>query len=1018
MHMSLIRPLIRLFVAVPMLLAAAPAIAYIGPGSGLSLLGGLWSLLLGLVLALGAIVLWPLRRLLRRLGLAGRGDDLRGQYRSGAAGDQDFDAPSTPRIPGWRAIAIVGLGLGVLAWLGGPPPDFAPAGGRVVVLGFDGMDPQLARRWMYELKLPNFQRLARDGHFQALGTSNPPQSPVAWSDFATGQHAGHHGIFDFLRRDPQTYTPRFSISEDIAPESHLELFGLSVPLGRGETINRRAGAPFWRAAEQAGARASVLRVPVTYPPDDIHRMLSGMGVPDLLGTQGTYTFYSTTRVANRGGNTRVVRVRPDPNGVITSALEGPVDPLRPGAGPMRIALEIAPRQGGARVRLGTEMLELDVGAWSHWVPVAFDVTGPARARGNVRMLLTRGYPRPRLYVSPIQIDPRAPAVGISSPPGYAAELATRIGLYHTIGMPEETWSLNEEHVSDAAWLDMEKTILAEREAMWYDTLARNDSELVVGVFVQTDRVSHMFWRGLDPQHPRHADTAPEHRDAIEWIYRQADRIVGETLDRLGPDDDLIVLSDHGFAPFRHAVHLNRWLADNGYLVLADDARRADAPFQGVDWSRTRAYAMGLNGVFVNLAGREGRGIVQPGQAGALKRELADALVNWREPGHAGPVIRRVFDTDTIYADSRRPEETPDLVIGYARGYRASWQTTLGAVPEALIEPNDQKWSGDHCIDPALVPGVLSSSFGLDLPLDSIRDVRGLVEQRLAGLPDRAAAARPGATPARGWLDMPGLVLARIDRSLGDLVPAIARVAGWALLSAWLTMWIYARTSNQRRLAALKPEARRLRRAIGDYQGRFAGLLPLIGRNLRLSIQHLALALGPALLAGLPVLLVLVWLSGAYGVRAPMAGSEVRVALEAEAGVTSADWHWHGTAARGLDDSDADAAWVLAWPMPALPAALHAGKDGSAEDTGSAAVLATLPPQRPVPVLHKRRWWNTLIANPAGYLPEDSPIAALAMQLPRVELLPFGPAWMRGWMFVYFTLLVAGAVLLKIRWRVH
>ncbi len=68
------------------------------------------------------------------------------------------------------------------------------------------------------------------------------------------------------------------------------------------------------------------------------------------------------------------------------------------------------------------------------------------------MLLVQDYARPRFYVSPIQIDPMHPAVPISSPPGYAAQLAERIGLYHTIGMPEETWSLNEEHISDAAWI--------------------------------------------------------------------------------------------------------------------------------------------------------------------------------------------------------------------------------------------------------------------------------------------------------------------------------------------------------------------------------------------------------------------------------------------------------------------------------------------------------------------------------------------------------------------------------------
>jgi len=614
--------------------------------------------------------------------------------------------------------------------LAGCSAEPEPVEQRVVILGFDGMDPVLAQRWMDEGKLPNFSRLAESGHFQPLGTSNPPQSPVAWSDFATGAHAGSHGIFDFLRRDPETYGPQFSISENIPPESHLDLFGLSIPLDEGQVVNRRQGVPFWTEAEQQGKRASVLRVPVTYPPDDIHRMLSGMGVPDLLGTQGTYTFYTTTRLEQSGSSTRVVRVRPARDGTIESVLDGPPDPLRSEAEPMQVPLTIAPTESGAQITLGDAEAELLPGEWSDWVRVKFDVTGPVNVTGTVRMLLVQGYPRPRLYVSPIQIDPMRPAVPISSPPGYAAELADRIGLYHTIGMPEETWSLNEEHISDAAWLEMLTTILAEREAMWYDTLDRNDSEVVVGVFVQTDRVSHMFYRGLDPEHPRYADTAPEHRDAIEWIYTEADRILGETMQRLGPNDELLVISDHGFAPFRKAVHLNRWLVENGYLVLEGDAEDSDVVFSSVDWRRSRAYALGLNGLFINRAGRESQGIVAAGEVAALKQELSAALESWTEAETGDPVVRRVFDGLDIYPGGEDNVETPDLVIGYHSGYRASWQTTLGAVPAALIEPNTQKWSGDHCIDPHLVPGVLFTSFKPDRDVLSIKDIWTLAEGKV------------------------------------------------------------------------------------------------------------------------------------------------------------------------------------------------------------------------------------------------------------------------------------------------
>lgn len=619
--------------------------------------------------------------------------------------------------------------LAVFALVGcGAAPE--PVDSRVVVLGFDGLDPVLARQWMDAGKLPHFSRLAEEGYFQELATSNPPQSPVAWSSFATGKGPGEHGIFDFLRRNPETYTPDFSISENIPPNRFIRLFGLQVPLGSGEVINRRSGEAFWVKAERdEGARASVLRVPVTYPPDDIHRMLSGMGVPDLLGTQGTYTYYTTTRLDDTGSSARTVRVRPDRRGRIESAFEGPPDPLLESGESMTVALVIRPAEAGAVVRLGDDEVTLEPGEWSDWIRVAFDVTGPITVTGTVRLLLVQGYPSPRLYVSPIQIDPEDPAVEIASPPGYAAELVEEIGLFHTIGMPEETWSLNEEHISDAAWLEMEKTILAEREAMWYETLDKNDSELVVGAFVQTDRVTHMFYRGLDERHPRYEDTAPEHRDAVEWIYREADRILGETMDRLGPDDRLIVISDHGFAPFRKAVHLNRWLVDNGYLVLEAGASESDLVFSRVDWSQSRAYALGLNGLFFNLAGREGQGIVEPEEVEALQAEIATGLEEWADPETGESVVRRVFDGEEAYRGPERGD-APDLVIGYERGYRASWQTTLGAIPGSLIEPNRQKWSGDHCIDPALVPGVLFANFQPEVEIGSIRDVWQLTRRQI------------------------------------------------------------------------------------------------------------------------------------------------------------------------------------------------------------------------------------------------------------------------------------------------
>lgn len=613
--------------------------------------------------------------------------------------------------------------------LGGCGGEAPPVDKRLIILGFDGMDPKLASQWMADGSLPNFSKLAANGDFRPLGTSNPPQSPVAWSGFATGHEPGEHGIYDFLRRDPENYQPAFSISRNEPPENVLELFGMSLPLDSGAIINRRLGDPFWSQIEADGGRSTVLRVPVTFPPDPIHRMFAGMGVPDLLGTQGTYTIFSTHPLGDATtGSTRAVRIRPNRSGHIETALEGPDHPLKPEHGPLQTPLLIDPvSEGGeaARVELGDSVVDLAPGEWSDWITVEFDYFGPASVSGTVRVLLVSGYPRLELYVSPIQIDPRAPVVPLTSPSDYSEKLADDFGLYHTIGMPEETWSLNEGHISDAAWLDMVKATLQERENMFFQALDANDSDVVTGVFVQTDRVSHMFYRGIDPEHPLHASTGRAGRQAIHWIYQEADRILGETIARMGPNDRLMVISDHGFAPFRRAVNLNTWLQQNGYLVAQPGTREIGPGFAGVDWSKTRAYALGLNSLYINRAGRESQGIVNEAEAQTLKAEISAALATFQDEESGLVVVKEVFDGDDIYPENGNGD-APDLVIGYAPGFRASWQTTLGASPGTLIDPNDRKWSGDHCMAPDAVPGVLFTSFAADESLQSIADVADYV----------------------------------------------------------------------------------------------------------------------------------------------------------------------------------------------------------------------------------------------------------------------------------------------------
>jgi len=603
---------------------------------------------------------------------------------------------------------------------------------RLVIVGFDGMDPVLAQQWMDVGSLPNFKKLAAMGDFRPLPTSNPPQSPVAWSDFATGTGPGEHGIYDFLRRDAETQMPAFSISEIVPPQDVLAIFGMELPLDSGEIINRRLGTPFWSAIEDQGGYSTVLRVPVTFPPDPIHRMMAGMGVPDLLGTQGTYTIYSTRPVnSSDAASSRNMRMRPNREGHIETVLEGPAHPLKPDAPALNASLVLDPAGEKVRVQLGDTDVELAEGEWSDWITVDFSFFGPASVSGTVRAYLLSTYPRVQLYVSPIQINPRDPVVPLSSPPDYASEVVDRHGLYHTIGMPEETWSLNEGHITDHAWLEMERTILQERENMFYDALDEQDSNVVVGVFVQTDRVAHMFYRGIDPEHPLYSETSEEARGAIAWIYREADRILGETMKRMGPDDRLIVLSDHGFAPFRRAVNINRWLTEQGLLVLQSGKKESSVGFSAVDWSQTRAYALGLNSIFINRAGREAKGIVSDQEAEQIKQQIIAELPKLHDSPTGLQVVRQVFDGAELYPGNANGD-APDLVVGYEPGFRASWQTTLGGTPLSMIDDNAKKWSGDHCITPEAVPGVLFTSFQPENPLDSLQAIAHYAREYWAG----------------------------------------------------------------------------------------------------------------------------------------------------------------------------------------------------------------------------------------------------------------------------------------------
>jgi len=275
--------------------------------------------------------------------------------------------------------------------------------------------------------------------------------------------------------------------------------------------------------------------------------------------------------------------------------------------------------------------------------------------------------------------------------------------------------LNEGVADDDTFLRLTNDIDDERRAMFFAALERLREGALVCVFDATDRIQHMFWRDLEPDHPAalargngKSGGSARTTNAIEDLYKRNDELIGQVMGRLKKGDLLFVISDHGFTSFRRGVNLNRWLLDNRYLALREGADGSAEWLRDVDWSRTKAYALGLTGMFLNLRGREAMGIVDKAEAEALKAEIMAKLKGLRDEETGKVGINEAFDTAKLYQGPYL-SNAPDLLIGYNHGYRTSWDCASGVVTKSVFEDNTKAWSGDHCVDPREVPGVLFCS---------------------------------------------------------------------------------------------------------------------------------------------------------------------------------------------------------------------------------------------------------------------------------------------------------------------
>ena len=643
------------------LLCPSHSHAYAGPGAGFAVISSFWTLFVAFLYSVYAFLVWPFRQLFRLL------------RRRKAYGKAQIK--------------------------------------RAVILGFDGMDPELTERFIAEGKLPNLAKLREQGTFRKLRTTFPAISPVAWSTFMTGVNPGKHNIYDFLARDLSNYLPYLSSAEIKGPKRSWKIGKYTIPLGGPRIKGMRRGTPFWHWLGEAGIFCSVIRVPVTFPPEKFPGvLLSGMCVPDLKGSQGTFCL-CTTRASSDKFREGGVRVPVERNGSLCrSYVPGPEDLLKGGAGgELRVNFEIHPdkSENQARFTVDSEAFTLNVGEYSEWIPVKFKAGVGFSAHGICRFYLKELSPEVEVYVTPVNIDPGRPDLPISHPVTYSIYLAKLFGPYATLGLAEDTWALNEKVLDDQAFLSQCYANHDDRERMLFDALEKTQQGLCACVFDTTDRVQHMFWRYLDDDHPAARDVPRDQRPSvIQDLYVRMDELIGRVMQQIDDKTLLMVVSDHGFKSFNRCVNLNAWLHQNGYLTLKSGKTESGDWFEDVDWSRTRAYTMGLNGLYLNLKGREREGIIDPGADGnALKEELRRKLDGLVDPasGHVG--ITGVFDCDSVYAGPY-VDNAPDLIVGYGGGFRASWDSVMGKVTSEIFEDNLKAWSGDHCIDPRLVPGVL------------------------------------------------------------------------------------------------------------------------------------------------------------------------------------------------------------------------------------------------------------------------------------------------------------------------
>jgi predicted AlkP superfamily phosphohydrolase/phosphomutase len=576
------------------------------------------------------------------------------------------------------------------------------------------MDPGFVERhWD---ALPNLQRLRDSGGYRRLKTTTPPQSPVAWATFITGMEPAEHGIHDFVHRDPKTLSLYSSMNRTEPPRFQLPLGPWLVPLSSARVSSLRSGTPFWKVLFDRGLPVTIIRLPNNYPPVEAGRALSGMGVPDLRGSFGTFTFYTDDpeEITRSVAGGRIIKVSLEAGRVVLP-LEGPPNSLRKDQRIAAISLiaDVDAAANAARLIAGDAQVIVQQGEWSDWIPVEFPlVPYVAAAKGMIRVYAKQLTPRFQLYVTPVNIDPHAPALPISAPEDFSREIARETGRFYTQGIAEDTSALRHGAFDLRDYLSQAALVFDDELRLLRYSVRHFRGGLLSFYFSVVDQNSHILWG--------------RHEAELLKTYRAVDSAIGEAMKAL-PDGTFIVMSDHGFTHFDRSFQLNAWLVEKDLLVLQGPA--GGEGFVNVDWSRTRAYGLGLNGLYINQQGREAQGIVAQSERAALVKQIGAALLEVRDPKTGARVVQSVATASGV-------DGAPDLIVGYSAGYRASWDTGLGATAGPVFQENHDAWIGDHCVDPDVVPGVLFSNKPLQSTDPKLGDLPRDILELFGATPDR------------------------------------------------------------------------------------------------------------------------------------------------------------------------------------------------------------------------------------------------------------------------------------------